>query len=240
MPTPPPDFVRNDLTALGIDVTNAQLEQLAHFLDLLLDANEKVNLTSIRDRDEAWKRHIIDSLTSLPAFTALPEGRAIDVGTGGGLPGLPLAIMCPHLSFTLADATGKKVRIVEQIATELGLAHVIAVQQRAEQLGQDPTHRQVYDIAVTRAIGPMNVLLEYCLPLVKVGGAVVAMKGPSVERELDEAGDALATLGAGNVEVIEAYPEDFGVNTVIVLVAKERPTPKTYPRAPGVPKQSPL
>jgi len=117
---------------------------------------------------------------------------------------------------------------------------VAVIQDRAENVGQNPTHRQRYDIAVCRALGPMNVLAEYTLPLVKVGGRLLAMKGPSVEQELEAATDALATLGGGDLAVINAYPDSFEQDTVIVSVVKERPTPGNYPRLPGVPKQSPL
>lgn len=236
-----PPFVVPDLERIGITLSSEQLQKLAHYLSLMLEVNQRFNLTSIRQPDEAWRRHIIDSLTALPGFDGLPEGsKVIDVGTGGGLPGIPLAIARPDLSFTLLESTGKKVRFLEQCIAEIPLPNVRAIQERAEVVGQDAAHRQHYDAAICRALGPMSPILEYTLPLVKVEGMMLAMKGPSVEAELEQAGDAILTLGGGEVEVVEAYPESFGIRTVIVIVHKARPTPKTYPRATGLPLQSPL
>jgi 16S rRNA (guanine527-N7)-methyltransferase len=236
-----PQSVRDDLARLDIALPDAALAQLAAYLDLLLDANTRMNLTAIKERDEAWRRHVIDSLTLLPGFEHVqPGAKVIDVGSGGGLPGVPLAIALPDNQFTLLEATGKKARFLEETARALNLNNVRVVNDRAETVGQNRAHREQYDVAVCRAIGPMRELLEYTLPLVKLGGRVLAMKGPKAEQELEEAADAMATLGAGDVKVFDAYPEGFGVNTVIVSLIKERPTPRQFPRLPGVPRHEPL
>ena len=153
---------------------------------------------------------------------------------------MPLAITLPALRFTLIEATGKKARFIERADDALGLANVRVVAQRAEDVGRAVQHRQQYDAAICRAVGPMRELLEYTLPLVKVSGFLLAMKGPSVEEELAQAGDALQTLGGGDVQLIDAYPDGFDIHTVIVGVVKARSTPKDYPRRPGVPRQDPL
>lgn len=233
-----PDFVPGDLARLGLTLTEAELGALEQYLDLLLDENQRVNLTGIRDREEAWRRHIIDSLTLYPGLADLPN--VVDVGSGGGMPGLILAATMPHHRFTLIEATGKKARFIERAASSLGLSNVRVIADRAETVGGQPAHRQHYDAAICRAVGPMRELLEYTLPLVKVGGVVLAMKGPRVEAELQDAGDALQTLGGGDVQVVDAYPDGFDVSTVIVIVVKDQPTPKLYPRRPGVPRQEPL
>ncbi|MCC6581679.1 MAG: 16S rRNA (guanine(527)-N(7))-methyltransferase RsmG [Phycisphaeraceae bacterium] len=236
-----PPFVHTDLERLGIEIEPDALAQLAAYLEHLLDVNKQFNLTAIRDPDEAWRKHILDSLTLLPAMIDAAEGhRVIDVGSGGGLPGLPLAVCRPDLAFTLLEATGKKARFLQETAKLLNLSHVSVVNDRAEIAGRDPQHRQQYDLAVCRALGPMRELLEYTLPLVKVGGQVLAMKGPSVEQELPDAGDALHLLGGGDIQIAEAYPPDFDHQGVIVLVTKTQETPEAYPRRPGVPRQSPL
>ena len=236
-----PSFVRNDLAALDVSASDDQLGALSRYLDLLLEANRRVNLTGIRDRDEAWRRHIVDSLTLLPGLADLPDAAdVVDVGSGGGLPGIPMAIMLPQARVTLVEATGRKAKFLVGCAEQLGLANVQIVQERAETVGHDKAHRQRYDVALCRAIGPMRELLEYALPLVAVGGRLLAMKGPKVEAELRQAGDALSMLGAGELNVFDAYPDSFDRHTVIVSVVKSRSTPKAYPRRPGMPRQDPL
>jgi len=236
-----PDFVNTDLEKIGLSLEPVELETLAAYLDLLLDENTRVNLTGIRDRDEAWRRHIIDSLTLFAGLADLPDNATvIDVGSGGGLPGIPLAITNPRLKFTLLEATGKKARFLERCAGELNLTNVTVVNDRAEYAGKGNPYRQDYDAAVCRAVGPLRELLEYTLPFVKVDGILLAMKGPTVEKELRDAGDALAVLGGGEVQVIDAYPEGFNIDTVIVVVDKDRPTPYEYPRLPGTPRREPL
>lgn len=236
-----PPFVRDDLAKLGMEVEDVTLTKLAEYLHELLQANRRFNLTAIREPEAAWRRHIIDSLTILPAVDDLPENaRVIDIGSGGGLPGMPLAIARPDLQVTLLESTGKKATFLRQCADKLGLGNVTVLQERAEKAGQDKNHRGQYDAAVCRAIGVMAELLEYAMPLLKVQGRLLAMKGPRAEQELEAAGDALAILGAGEVQVAEAYPEGFELGTVIVDVRKAEPTPKMYPRLPGVPHQTPL
>lgn len=237
----PPTFVYDDLNRLGIELSQRRIGRVSNYLDLLLHANKQFNLTAVRDPNTAWQRHIIDSLTLLPALEWLPEcSRIIDLGSGGGLPGIPLAIARPDLHVILLEATRKKARFLQQCVETLSLAKVSVVNQRAETIGQDPAHRQQYDVAVCRAIGAMNVLLEFALPLLKVRGKLLAMKGPQVETELNAAANAIDVLGAGEVAVSNAYPDGFDCNTAIVTITKIQPTPKIYPRRPGVPKQSPL
>jgi len=236
-----PTFVAEELKQLDIEMSDAELAAMSSYLDLLLDANERFNLTGIKDRDQAWRRHIIDSMTVMPAISGLEDGEMVaDVGSGGGLPGIPLAIAMPRLRFTLIETTGKKARFLEECVATLGLGNVSVVNDRAERLGQNRSHREKYMAAVCRAVGPMRELLEYTLPLVAVGGVLAAIKGPSVEQELRDAADALDLLGAGELQVVDAYPESFGIETVIVVIAKDRPTPKGYPRSPGTPRQMPL
>ena len=230
--------VLEDLARLDIQLDASALTRLSVYLDLLLDANRKFNLTAIRDRDTAWTRHIVDSLTLLPFLAG--SSSVIDVGSGGGLPGIPLALVRPEDRMTLLEATGKKARFLEETKTALGLERCTVIHARAEEAGQDRARRERHDAAVCRAVGPMRQLLEYAMPLVRVGGSVLAMKASKAEEELSEASDALDILGAGAVEVYDAYPQGFESRAVVVVVRKERSTPRRYPRRPGVPKKEPL
>lgn len=236
-----PDFMRADLARLELAVNDDMLGALARYLGLLLAANQRVNLTAVTDPDTAWRRLITDSLTLLPGLEMLDAGaKVIDVGSGGGLPGVPLAIARPDLDFTLLDATGKKVDFLQSVVESLALKNVQAIRGRAETLGHDAAHRQRYDLATVRAVGKVAEIAEYCLPLVKEGGRMLAMKGRAAEEELDAAGDALTILGAGDIAMIDAYPEGFDSELVLISVIKEHPTPRKYPREAGVPKKSPL
>ena len=241
-----PDFVHDDLQALGFLVPAEMLEKLEAYLDMVLRANQTTNLTAIRHREQAWSRLIVDSLTPLPGLPPEAGGagrdavKLIDIGTGAGLPGVPLSIARPDIEVALVEATGKKAAFLQSVIDELGLDRTRVVQERAENVGQDAAHRAKYDVAVSRAVGPLPVVLEYSLPMLKVGGKVLAMKGPKAEAELRDSGDALAKLGGGEIAVIEAYPESFDNELVIVSVIKQSTTPKDYPRLPGLPKKMPL
>lgn len=236
-----PEDVLKTLSELGVEVSGGAWGVIGAYLRLLMEANQQFNLTAIRDLESAWRRHILDSLTLLPFLKKLSKGAGvIDIGSGGGLPGVPVAIARGDLRVTLLEATGKKAGFLQRCVEELPLPDARVVLGRAETVGQDPQHRQRYDVALCRAIGPMSELLEYALPLVRMGGRLLAMKGPGVVEELEGAGDALAVLGGGEIEIVPAYPQGHEVESVIVVVGKDRPTPKTYPRRPGVPRQSPL
>lgn len=240
-----PDFVHDDLAALEIELSSGQLAQLADYLARVLDANTRMNLTAIKEPDAAWRRLIIDSLTVLPGIDDLESAAGgavsiIDIGSGAGLPGLPLAIARPGVQVTMLETTGKKADFIRGCIEALGLDNAKVIQQRAETLGQDDQHRAQYDAAVSRAVGAMPLVLEYSLPLVREGGRVLAMKGPRAEQELEESGDAMDKLGGGDLAVIDAYPESFENDLVIVSIIKDRPTPNAYPRLPGIPKKQPL
>jgi 16S rRNA (guanine527-N7)-methyltransferase len=207
---------------------------LRRYLDRLLETNRSFNLTAITDPDEAWDKHILDSLTLLPELRELAAGSSIvDGGSGGGLPALPLAIALPALQFTLLEATGKKARFLEQTASELGLANVHVVSDRAESFGRGPG-REHFDAATARAVSRLPVLLELTVPLIKVGGLSLAIKGEQAATEIQEAQNALRVLGAA-VEDTRRTPTG-----VVIRIRKQAATAPTYPRRAGEPKRAPL
>lgn len=221
-----------ELEAFSIDEpTEASLRR---FLECLLEANRSFNLTAITDPAEAWSKHVLDSLTLLPDLRELAAGSSvIDVGSGGGLPALPLAIALPWLTFTLLEATAKKVRFLESTARELGLENVNVVCDRAENYGKGP-ERERFDATTSRAVSRLPVLLELTLPLLKVGGLNLAIKGEQAATEIHEATNALHVLHA-KVEDTRRTPTG-----VVIRIRKFAPTPAKYPRRPGEPKLAPL
>ncbi len=235
--TTPPAVFHEACKTVGFEIPESEIQQLGRYLDLLLETNKQFNLTAITDPDEAWMRHILDSLSLLPH---LGEAKTvIDIGSGGGLPGIPLAIARPDLRVTLLEATGKKAGFLRQAIADLRLDHVQVVNDRAERVGQQSKYRQKFDRVIARAVGPLNVMLEYTMPLAAVGGSVLAMKGRKAAEELEQAGDAIMILGGGQIHVYQAMPGVWE-DAVIVEIEKAQSTPRAYPRLPGVPKQSPL
>lgn len=231
-PAPPPSFLEA-AAGLHLAFEEGDLERLGAFLARLLEANRTMNLTAIRDLESAWTRHVLDALTLLPYLEG--AATAIDVGAGGGVPGLPLAIVRPDIAWTLLEATGKKARFLEATARDLGLENVTVVAERAETAGRaGAAHRERHDAVTARAVGPLPVLLELAVPLARVGGLVLAIKGARAEEEIVEAKAALHALHAAVIAV------DRTPTGTIVAVEKRRTTPKLYPRRPGEPKRNPL
>lgn len=230
---PPPEFLSH-LSELTIPISDAALRKLGHYLSLLLETSRHINLTAIRDPDEAWLRHVLDSVTLYHPLKLVNARTVLDVGSGGGLPGIPLAIITPEVHFTLLEATGKKARFLEAVVRDLQLRNVAVVQERAEVIGRHPEHREGYETVLARAVGHLRVLLELTVPLAAVGGGVLAIKGEKAETEIAEAKGALHLLHA-HVVGTERTPTG-----TIVLIEKTRTTPRKYPRKPGEPKRSPL
>jgi 16S rRNA (guanine527-N7)-methyltransferase len=231
---PPAGFLEA-AEAYGIAFDPGDLDRLGAYLSFLLEANTRFNLTAVTDPDEAWTKHVFDSLTLLPYVVSAEARQVIDVGSGGGLPGVPLAIALPEVDFTLLEATGKKADFLRDAAGHLELANVEVVNDRAETIGHDRAdHREQYDLVVGRAVGRLPVLVELAMPLARVGGHVAAIKGARAAREIEEAARALHLLHG---EVIETARTPTGT---IVLIEKLRRTAKLYPRRPGEPKRAPL
>ena len=229
------DTVNSLAEQYGLELTAEDVRRLGRFLDLLFEANMRMNLTRITDREHAWGRHVLDSLSLLPYLDASGAQNMLDLGAGGGFPGIPLAIVRPELSVTLLEATGKKARFLADTATTLGLEHVTVLSERAETLGSpDGGGRFAWDVVTARAVGPMRVLLELSLPLVVEGGYLLAIKGERASEEIEAASAAFRTLRA-SVESTRRTPSG-----TIVVVRREGPIPRMYPRRPGEPAHAPI
>jgi 16S rRNA (guanine527-N7)-methyltransferase len=225
----PPEVIEG-LSARGIELEPKDIARLGHFLDLLEDANARFNLTAIRDRAQAWERHIADSLELLPYLaSASAEGerlRVADVGTGGGMPGLVLACVMPDADFTLVESVGKKARFLEDSVRALGLRNVRVEQRRAEDLGQDHhATRERFDVATSRAVARLPLLLELCLPLVRPGGVMLTIKGEQAAAEVAESARALGELRGAVVDQVRTP------TGTILVIEKTGRTPRTWPRA---------
>ncbi|MFZ4826657.1 MAG: 16S rRNA (guanine(527)-N(7))-methyltransferase RsmG [Phototrophicaceae bacterium] len=224
----------------GISLNAEQVQQFETYFSLLSEWNERINLTSIVDREEVLIRHFIDSLSVLKLYSPNEHDRLLDVGTGAGLPGFPLSIIHPHLSITLMDATGKKVQFLEAVKDALALEQVVVVQSRAEEAGQDIFFREEYDVVVARALARLPVLLEYLLPFAKVGGICIAMKGENPHAELADSALALQTLGGSFEEMLRFDLPNSETPHHLLRFRKVSPTPSKYPRRAGVPTRKPL
>lgn len=228
-------ILRHWLDERAVRIDGDAIERLARYLDLVLATNRVMNLTRITDPDEAQIRLLADSLDLLRLIPS--DARSvIDVGSGGGVPGLPLAIARPDLSVTLLDATAKKVRFLRDTAHAIGLDNVVAIQGRAEEIGRDEEHRERYDVATARAVARLATLAELTLPFVRPRGAAILPKGAAVEVELGEANYAIRMLGGRARPIIDGNVE----GTRIIVIDKLKPTPEQYPRRTGVPNSSPL
>jgi 16S rRNA (guanine527-N7)-methyltransferase len=228
--------------ALGRPLSPEQLERFERYRALLLEWNQKINLTAIRDPDAFETLHFVDAIAGLAALPERESLRVVDVGTGGGLPGLALKLARPDLRLTLLDSVAKKTRVLEEIVRELGLDDVEVLTARAEDVGRDPGRRESWDVALARAVGTVIVLAELCLPLVRTGGRVVAWKkrDEKVEAEVLVSGRGVSILGGRRLKSLPVDLPGLPPDRQLVMLAKERPTPPKYPRLPGVPEHQPL
>jgi 16S rRNA (guanine527-N7)-methyltransferase len=222
---------------LGIHLDDKQVKQFSSYADLLIEWNEKVNLTSIIDPQEIIIKHFLDSLT-LGKFI---EGhRLADIGTGAGFPGIPLKILLPDLELVLVDSLAKRLDFLKVVVNQLGLHNVVTVHSRAEDFGRDSNFRDSFDCVTSRAVARLPILLEYAIPLLKRNGIFLAAKGTLVNEEVLEAKNALKILGANIREVARFSLGHEAEHRAIVIVEKIRDTPKIYPRKSGTPSKKPL
>jgi len=231
----PPQSFLDSADRMGIAFDDGDLDRLGHWLELLMAGNERMNLTRILHPEDAWHRHVLDSLSLLPMVMSAGAESLIDIGSGGGAPGTPLAIVCPDLRVGLVETTGKKARFLEETSRTLGLGNLEVFNDRAERLGAVGSPlRESWDLVTARAVGRLPVLLELTVPFAKVGGHVLAIKGDQAAEEIGESRSALHRL---HVNVVETVRTTTGT---VVVIEKPRATPKGYPRGVGEPNRNPL
>ena len=231
------DTWQNDCQTLDAPLTDAQRNLFEHFYTQLLEANQQVNLTRITAEEDFLYRHLLDSLAIVPWIPA--NARLADIGSGAGFPAIPISIVRPDVQVVAVESIGKKCKFIEAVQENLQLSHLTVNNERSENLGQKPEFREQMDIVTARAVAALPVLLELCLPLLKVGGLFLAMKGLSYETELSASNQALKKLGGKFKEEISFAHSKLEGSRVLIF-EKITPTPKAYPRPAGTPAKNPL
>lgn len=235
-----PEEFQQALLEQGLELNPTQMDQFERYYELLVEWNEKMNLTAITEKKEVYLKHFYDSIT-LALSVPLDENAALcDVGSGAGFPSIPLKIVFPNLQITIVDSLNKRITFLQTLVDALGLEQVSLFHDRAETFGQNSQHRGQYDYVTARAVARLNVLTELCLPLVKKGGFFYALKAAKSEEELTEAKPAIAILGGKFIEDKEIHLPVTGDERHTLVIEKKKETPKKYPRKPGLPNKQPI
>lgn len=223
---------------LELELKESQVNNFLQYLRLVQEWNEKINLTAIVNSNEFIVKHFLDSLTGTQHLDG--RGKLVDVGSGAGLPGLALKIYFPEMEVCLVESVGKKAQFLETAAKDLGLQNVNVVCARAEDVGRDGAFREAFDYAVCRAVSELAVIAEYCLPLVKIGGILLAYKGDKADEELSRAGMAISTLKGEVDGIYKVTLPLLGDNRTLIRIKKTGTCPEKFPRRPGIPVKRPL
>lgn len=234
------DLMKRAANDVDMEFTEVQYEQFIKYMRLLQEWNEKINLTAITEDEDVIKKHFIDCIKAFKSEPIKNAKTIIDVGTGAGFPGLPIAIMNPEVEVTLLDSLNKRINFLNLVVRELGLKNVTTIHSRAEDGARNPKLREKFDVATSRAVANMAVLSEFCMPYVKKGGHFVALKGPSIDEELQNGSNAIKILGGELKEIIKVSIEETDLQHNIVEVKKVNTCPKTYPRKAGTINKKPL
>ncbi len=233
-----PSLLKEDAAKLGIEISEDKLELFSKLAYLLVEQNKTMNLTAITDPDGIAVKHFADSVSALSAYEFAESAKVLDVGTGAGFPSIPLLIARPDLKMTMIDSTAKKLKYVASTVEELGLSAEV-LHTRAEEAGQNKEYREKFDVVCSRAVAALNVLCEYCLPFVKVGGVFLAMKGAKAQEEIANARNAIKTLGGQIVDEKSFTLSDGGERTIVVIKKISHVPPK-YPRVSAQIAKKPL
>lgn len=223
----------------NIELSNEQIDKFNDYYKLLIEWNEKMNLTSITDKNEVIDKHFIDSV-ALYNYYDIKNKKLLDVGTGAGFPGIPLKIICSECNITLLDSLAKRVTFLNEVINKLELSNINAMHGRAEDYAHDKKYREYYDIVTSRAVANLSTLSEYCLPFVKMKGNFISYKSGSVEEELETAMKAIKVLG-GSINRVEKFcPPNTDFDRSLVFINKDKNTNKIYPRKAGTPSKNPI
>ena len=231
-------YIREQFQAAGMELSQEQAEQFRNYYEMLVETNKVMNLTAITEFEEVVDKHFVDSALSSRYFPFDQVKNVIDVGTGAGFPGIPLKILYPHLSMTLLDSLGKRVKFLQTVVDNLSLTDMNLIHGRAEDFGRDPEYREQYEVCVSRAVANLSTLSEYCTPFVKVGGAFLSYKSGNVDEELEAAKPAIKILGC-KTKKVERFSLDEAGRSLVWIEKKEK-LQKKYPRKAGVPSKQPL
>lgn len=226
------------LKELNIDLSEVQLKQFYDYMNILTEWNKVMNLTAITEPNEIIIKHFVDSLTVLDKIDK--NGTIIDVGTGAGFPGIPIKIACPSVKVVLLDSLNKRINFLNEVIDKLKLENIEAVHGRAEDYGRDETHREKYDVAIARAVAPLNVLLEYLMPFVKINGICLCMKAVNTNEEIENSKRGVTLLGGNKISTEDFYIPNTDIGRRIITVEKYKNTDKKYPRKAGTPSKEPL
>ena len=234
------DILKEGSKELGISLTDDQVEQFIKYKEILVEWNQHMNLTGIVEDQQVMIKHFLDSLGCVTLPYIKEDSTVIDVGTGAGFPGIPINIYYPKTSLTLLDSLNKRINFLKEVCNEVELNEVSFQHGRAEDFGKDIGFREKYDIAVARAVAQLNVLCEYCLPFVKVGGYFICQKGPNIEEELKNAQKSIEILGGKIIDKKDIKLPYSDETHSIVVIQKIKQTPEKYPRKAGKPTKTPL
>lgn len=233
------EFLKKSASALSIELTDEMLEKFQIYFDFLLETNKSLNLTAITEMKDVVLKHFVDSI-SIVFYFDLKDKKVIDVGTGAGFPGIPLAILNPDTEFVLADSLKKRLHFIDQVTEKCDLKNVTTVHGRAEDLGQDTMYRERFDYCVSRAVASLPVLLELCIPFVKQNGYFISYKSETLQQELGQAKHAMQELNCSLYQEYSYTLPKTDYYRVLAAFSKKGPLKKKYPRQAGKPKRNPL
>ena len=234
------EMLRQGLKDFGIEPSDKMLNDFKVYREILVDWNQKMNLTGIEEEKEGYIKHFLDSVSAVVNGYIKDGMSIIDVGTGAGFPGLPLKICLENANVTLLDSLNKRINFLKEVSNTLGLTNMEFIHGRAEDFGKSEQYREQYDIATARAVAGLPILMEFCVPFVKVGGYFVCLKGPNANLELEESKAAMDVLGLEFIEKIDVELPETDLDHNILVFKKVRNTPEKYPRKAGKPAKSPI